>query len=92
MCSPKLLLSFIMLCNSFLSDHPQRLQDEHALTLQKCVKAYDICVDRKSWDILETATSIKDEEIDNAIQDCEYYLNSQYTFSEFYTDNRCDKN
>ena len=83
MCNPHLLAVFMMLCNSYLSSHPSFVP---ILSKDKCVKAYDICVDRK----IKNLEGTKEESAeDAAISECEFYLNTQHTFGEFYTDISC---
>ncbi len=88
MCNPGLLVLFISLCNFHLNSNIKP-----DVTLQNCVKAFDICVDRELWEYEDTLiNSSEKEKQEAAIDSCDYLLLNRQEYSSYYTDIRCGYN
>jgi hypothetical protein len=81
MCNPLLLKVFISACLFFNQNNM------HALGINKCVKAYDICVERQIRSL--DSYIITGAQYDKALDMCDDDIFNRRVFSEYYTDDIC---
>jgi hypothetical protein len=91
MCSPHLLAAFVMLCNHYFVNNPSNPNDAYALTKVNCVRAYDVCVERRVQEKIKTSVQqreLKELEQD-ALGECDMDFNTMHVFSEYYSGAEC---
>jgi hypothetical protein len=89
MCNLKLLAMFLSMCLGYYQEvYPPIPRD---LNPFYCVKALDICVDRKTkYYSNEIRVAATVSEIENfALQECDYDISARSLAGEYYTDISC---
>jgi hypothetical protein len=89
MCNVTMLGLFISLCNVYLFS-PKSMVPIHTTMLQ-CVKALDVCVDRKTKELVvdnRRDAYYIDTELET-VSDCDYEITKHYGINYYSEDNRC---